>query len=77
LSQIDIISPRIICTLGRHAYNTLFGVDISITRIRGTLTVFKGIKLLPTYHPSFLLRNAGRMKEALEDMDTLKQLLRE
>ncbi len=77
LTQLELIGPKIICTLGRHAYNTLMGVDESITRIRGTLTRFKGIKLLPTYHPSFLLRNQGRMKEAWEDMERLKQLLRE
>ena len=77
LSQLEIISPKIICTLGRHAYNTLLGVDESITRIRGNLTTFRGMKLLPTYHPSFLLRNQNRMSEAWEDMETLKQLLRE
>jgi uracil-DNA glycosylase family 4 len=77
LSQLEIINPKIICTLGRHAYNTLLGVDESITRIRGTLTTFKGTKLLPTYHPSFLLRNQNRVKEAWEDMERLKQLLRE
>jgi DNA polymerase len=76
-SQLEIISPKIICTLGRHAYNTLLGVDESITRIRGNLTTFRGTKLLPTYHPSFLLRNQNRMSEAWEDMETLKQLLRE
>ncbi|MCX5804968.1 MAG: uracil-DNA glycosylase [Proteobacteria bacterium] len=77
ISQLEIISPKIICTLGKHAYNTLLGVDESIIRIRGTLTRYKGIKLLPTYHPSFLLRNAGRMQEAIGDMETLKHLLRE
>jgi uracil-DNA glycosylase len=77
ISQLEIISPKVICTLGKHAYNTLLGVDESIIRIRGTLTRYKGIKLLPTYHPSFLLRNAGRMNEALGDMERLKQLLRE
>jgi len=51
LSQLDIISPKIICTLGRHAYNTLLGVDKSITKVRGTLTQYKNTKLLPTYHP--------------------------
>jgi uracil-DNA glycosylase len=76
-AQLQIISPKIICTLGKHAYNTLLGVDESIMRIRGTLTRYKGIKLLPTYHPSFLLRNASRMNEALGDMETLKHLLRE
>jgi DNA polymerase len=76
LSQLELIGPKIICTLGRHAYNTLLGVNESIIRIRGTLTTFKGTRLLPTYHPSFLLRNQNRVKEALEDMETLKQLLK-
>jgi DNA polymerase len=77
LSQLELISPKIICTLGKHAYNTLFGVDEKITRIRGVLTSYEGIKLLPTYHPAFLLRNQNRVKEVWEDMERLKQLLRE
>ncbi|MCX5808296.1 MAG: uracil-DNA glycosylase [Proteobacteria bacterium] len=77
LSQLELIGPKIICTLGKHAYNTLFGVDEKITRIRGVLTSYKGIKLLPTYHPAFLLRNQNRVKEVWEDMERLKQLLRE
>jgi uracil-DNA glycosylase family 4 len=75
--QLRLINPRVICTLGRHAYNTLLGVDERITRIRGVLTRYRGITLLPTYHPSFLLRNASKVKEAWEDMDKLKHLLRE
>ena len=61
-----------ICALGRHAYNTLMNVDARITKIRGQFTEYNGIKLLPTYHPSFLLRNRERIKEALEDMEKLK-----
>lgn len=76
LSQLELISPKIICTLGKHAYNTLFGVDEKITRIRGVLTSYNDIKLLPTYHPAFLLRNQNRVKEVWEDMERLKQLLR-
>lgn len=76
LSQIDIIRPRIICTLGRHAYNTLLEVDAPITRIRGKATTFRGIPLLPTYHPSYLLRSQSRIKEAWEDMETLKRMLK-
>jgi DNA polymerase len=75
LAQLDIIRPRIICTLGRHAYNTLLETDAPITRIRGKLTTFRGIPLLPTYHPSYLLRSQGRIKEAWEDMDKLKTML--
>jgi uracil-DNA glycosylase len=76
LSQIELVDPAVICTLGRHAYNTLLEVDERITRIRGSLTQFKGRKLLPTYHPSFLLRNEDRIKEAWDDMDRVRQLLK-
>jgi len=76
-SQLEIIKPRVICTLGRHAYNTLLGVDARITKVRGILTEYKGIPLVPTYHPSFLLRNPDRIREAWEDMAKLNQLIRE
>lgn len=75
LAQLDIIRPRVICTLGRHAYNTLLETDAPITRIRGKMTTFRGTPLLPTYHPSYLLRSQGRIKEAWEDMDALKQFV--
>lgn len=75
-SQIELIKPKIICTLGRHAYNTLMNVDERITKVRGIVKVFKGVTLLPTYHPSFLLRNQDKIKEAWEDMEHLKQLLK-
>ncbi len=75
-AQLELIKPKIICTLGRHAYNTLLGVDERITRIRGVLTTYRGTPLLPTYHPSFLLRNQNKINEAWDDMEKLKQLLR-
>ncbi len=74
-AQLEIIEPHLICTLGKHAYNTLLGVDARITRIRGILTSYRGIKLLPTYHPSYLLRNQSAIKEAYEDMEKVKSLL--
>jgi len=74
-SQIEIVHPEVICTLGRHAYNTLLKKDERITKIRGTFTEYRGIKVLPTYHPSFLLRNQSAMKDAYEDMEKLKALL--
>jgi DNA polymerase len=75
-SQLDLIKPKIICTLGRHAYNTLFDVDERITKVRGITKDYRGMILLPTYHPSFLLRNQDKIKEAWEDMERLKQLLK-
>jgi len=75
-TQLQLIRPKVICTLGRHAYNTLMNADARITKIRGQFTEFNGIKLLPTYHPSFLLRNEERVKEALEDMEKLREILK-
>jgi DNA polymerase len=75
-TQLQLIRPKVICALGRHAYNTLMGVDAHITKIRGQFTEYNGIKLLPTYHPSFLLRNQERVKEAMEDMEKLREALR-
>ncbi len=74
-SQIEMVRPKVICTLGRHAYNTLLGVDERITKVRGVFTEYKGIKVLPTFHPSYLLRNQSAMKEAYEDMEKLKRFL--
>ena len=75
VAQLALIKPSLICTLGKHAYNTLMGVDARITKVRGILTSYKGTKLLPTYHPSYLLRNQGAIKEAYEDMEKVKSLL--
>lgn len=75
VTQLKLIRPRIICTLGRHAYNTLMGTDERITKVRGVLTRYEGVPLLPTYHPSFLLRNSDRLKEAHEDMEKLRTFL--
>ncbi len=75
-AQLDIIKPEVICTLGKHAYNTLLGVDERITRIRGVATQWRGTKVLPTYHPSYLLRNQSAIKDAHEDMEKLKVFLK-
>ncbi|MDD3846046.1 MAG: uracil-DNA glycosylase [Syntrophorhabdaceae bacterium] len=75
LAQIDIIRPRVICALGRHACNTLLETDAPIGRIRGKLANFRGTPLLPTYHPSYLLRSQSKIKEAWEDMEKLKGMI--
>jgi DNA polymerase len=54
--QIDAIRPRTIVTLGRPATSLLLGRDVSITRVRGTWHEYRGISLMPTFHPAYLLR---------------------
>ena len=54
--QIDAVRPRTIIALGRPATSLLLGRDVSITRVRGTWHEYRGIPLMPTFHPAFLLR---------------------
>jgi DNA polymerase len=54
--QIDAVQPRTIVTLGRPATSLLLGRDVSITRVRGTWQTYRGIPLMPTFHPAYLLR---------------------
>jgi uracil-DNA glycosylase family 4 len=54
--QIDAVKPRTIVTLGRPATSLLLGRDVSITKVRGTWHEYRGIPLMPTFHPAFVLR---------------------
>jgi DNA polymerase len=59
LKQIEIIAPRVIIALGSPAARFLLGTEQGITRIRGNWGEFMGVPVMPTYHPSYLLRNGG------------------
>ncbi len=54
--QIDAVRPKVIVTLGRPATSLLLGRGVAITRIRGTWQTYRGIPLMPTFHPAYLLR---------------------
>ncbi|MFN3534031.1 MAG: uracil-DNA glycosylase [Desulfatiglandales bacterium] len=71
--QIRLIAPSIIVTLGRIASRVLLGLPEgeSFTHIRGKWTEYEGIPLMPTYHPSYLLRNPEKKKEAWEDLKSV------
>lgn len=68
LHEIKIIRPKIICTLGSSALEALINKPFSITKIRGTLINFENTKLMPTYHPAYVLRNPPAGKELLQDI---------
>lgn len=57
--QIELVSPEVIVTLGNPATRFLLGTAQGITRLRGKWQSYNGIPVMPTYHPSFLLRNGG------------------
>ncbi len=66
--QLRAIKPKVICALGAYAASTLLKKNAPITVMRGTFHVYEGIPLMPTYHPAYLLRNAGAKKVVWEDM---------
>lgn len=70
LAQIDIIRPRIMVALGATAVEGLLGKTSGITRMRGNWQEFRGIPVMPTYHPAYLLRNEslGEKRKVWEDM---------
>jgi len=73
--QMDIINPEIIVVLGRIAGITLFGKDFAITRQRGNFFKFRGRRVLPTFHPAYLLMNPKAKKLTWEDMKKVLQEL--
>jgi DNA polymerase len=76
--QIDAIRPRIIVALGTHAAHALLKIDTPISKIRGRVHDFRGgIKLIPTFHPAFLLRSPERKRDVWEDMKKVRALLDE
>jgi uracil-DNA glycosylase len=66
--QIDLIQPRIIVGLGKFAVQSLLQSKTPITRLRGNWHTYHGIKLMPTFHPAYLLRNPADKKLVWEDI---------
>ncbi len=75
--QIEIIQPKVIVTLGRYASVTVLGLheQMKMSELRGRFFTFKGIKVMPTYHPAYLLRNANDKKLVWNDMKLVLQEL--
>lgn len=76
MQQIQSINPRIIVALGSTSFHHLTGeYDTPIDKIRGTVLNFGQAKLIPTLHPSFLLRNPSAKKEVYADMLKVRSML--
>ncbi|MEW5910535.1 MAG: uracil-DNA glycosylase [Thermodesulfobacteriota bacterium] len=69
--QIRSIGPSHICALGAVASQTLLKVETPISRLRGRFHEIDGMRIIPTYHPAYLLRNPDKKKEVWEDMKRL------
>ncbi len=76
LRQIEIIQPTVIVTLGGPATKFILKTSTGITRLRGTWGDFRGIPVMPTYHPSYVLRNGGDKSPLRRDVwEDIKQVM--
>jgi DNA polymerase len=73
--QIDAIHPKVIVALGTFAARSLLKTMDPISRLRGRVYDYRGAKLIPTFHPAFLLRNPACRREVWEDMKKVRALL--
>jgi DNA polymerase len=74
--QLKSISPRVICALGTFAAQTLLKTEVPISVLRGRFHFYEGIKLMPTYHPAYLLRNPSAKKLVWEDVQVIMKELK-
>ena len=72
--QLELIKPEFICCLGSVAAQNLLATDVTIGRLRGAIHDYRGVKVVCTYHPAYLLRNPSAKKQTWDDM---KLLMRE
>ncbi|MDD5359798.1 MAG: uracil-DNA glycosylase [Sulfurovaceae bacterium] len=72
--QIEIIKPKIIVTLGSVALKYLTTNELKISKVRGSIIKQDNLTIIPTYHPSYLLRNPSAKKEAFEDLKSIKKM---
>jgi len=75
--QIDVIKPKVIVALGKFGAQTLLRTLDPISRLRGRVFEYRGAKLIPTFHPAYLLRNPSSKREVWEDMKLVRKLLSE
>jgi uracil-DNA glycosylase family 4 len=74
--EIEIIKPRIICTLGSCAAQILLKKPkMALATVRGALQIEQGLHILPTYHPAYLLRNPAAKQVVLKDFEIIKKAL--
>ncbi len=76
LRQIASVSPKVICALGAYGAQVLLRTKEPISRLRGQFIDYRGIKLMATFHPAYLLRNPNEKRKVWEDVQKIRDYLR-
>jgi len=75
LREIAIVQPEVIVVLGNTAMKNLLDTKEGITKLHGKFQDYKGIKVMPTFHPAYLLRDPSKKRETWEDMKMVRDYL--
>ena len=75
LREIAIVRPQVIVVMGNTACQNLLNVKVGITKLRGEFQDYYGIKVMPTFHPAYLLRDPRKKREVWEDMKKVRDEL--
>jgi uracil-DNA glycosylase len=75
LREIAVVQPEVIVVLGNTAMRNLLDTREGITRLRGRFQEYKGIKVMPTFHPAYLLRDPSKKRETWEDLKKVRDYL--
>lgn len=75
--QIELVCPVVICTLGRPATNTLLDTTRAMGQLRGRWHSYRGIAVMPAYHPAYLLRSPSQKRKTWQDLKQIMIALRE
>lgn len=76
IEQLEILRPKVICALGRFAAQALSGMKLSMADYRTEDLFYRGVRVFATYHPAACLRNASFKRPVWEDMQKLRDFLR-
>ena len=77
LREINIARPDVIVVLGNTAMKNLLDTKVGITQVRGKFQDYRGIKVMPTFHPAYLLRDPSKKREVWDDMKKVRDYLNE
>jgi DNA polymerase len=73
--QIEAVKPKVICALGLFGVQTLLRTKEAIGKLRGRFYDYRGVKLMPTFHPAYLLRNPYEKRKVWEDVQKIRDYL--
>jgi uracil-DNA glycosylase, family 4 len=77
IREIAVIKPKVIVVLGNTAFHNLMDTKVGITQARGIFHDYHGVKVMPTFHPAFLLRDPHKKREVWEDMKKVRDYLKQ